>query len=99
MTVDDIFEKLFSHFNVLTVKDLSVVAEIPNSTLASLKARKSINGMKKKCRELGIYKQEEKIEINHVLLEKAKNKASTFGLNINSYLEHLIIQDLEKNMQ
>ena len=36
------------------------------------------------------------IKINDILLEQAKNEASKFGLDINSYIEHLIIQDLKK---
>ena len=44
-------------------------------------------------------KENENLSINDVLLEKAKTKAEKYGLNTNSYVEHLIIQDLEKNMQ
>lgn len=36
------------------------------------------------------------IKINDTLLEQAKNEASKFGLELNSYIEHLIIQDLKK---
>ncbi|OCL85987.1 hypothetical protein AAX26_01636 [Aliarcobacter thereius] len=36
------------------------------------------------------------IKINKVLLEKAEIEASKFGLDINSYIEYLIIQDLKK---
>ncbi len=36
------------------------------------------------------------IKINDTLLEQVINEALKFGLDINSYLEHLIIQDLKK---
>lgn len=39
---------------------------------------------------------EKRVEINDVLLDKAKNQALEYGLNVNSYLEHLIIEDLKK---
>lgn len=41
-------------------------------------------------------KLKDDIKINDILLEQVKNKASKFGLDINSYIEHLIIQDLKK---
>lgn len=36
------------------------------------------------------------IGVLDTLLEKAKNEAFKYGLDVNSYLEHLIIQDLKK---
>lgn len=44
-------------------------------------------------------KENENISINNTLLEKTRTKAEKYGLNTNSYVEYLIIQDLEKNMQ
>ena len=102
MNFECYFEKILNHYNANTLKDLSEVTNIPISTMSSIKQRNSITALKKKCRELGIYNEifednyEENIIINSVLLEQAKNEASKFGLDINSYLEHLIIQDLKK---
>lgn len=39
------------------------------------------------------------ISINDILLQKTKEEAEKYGLNTNSYIEHLIIQDLEKKIQ
>jgi len=111
MNFEYYFERVLSFYNVSTLKDLSDITNIPISTMSSIKQRNSITALKKKCRELGIYSEifednhndklkdvkiEENIIINSVLLEQAKNEASKFGLDINSYLEHLIIQDLKK---
>ncbi len=38
---------------------------------------------------------EDRVEINDVLLEKAKSKSLEYGLSVASYLEHLIIEDLK----
>ena len=40
---------------------------------------------------------ENKVEINNVLIEKAKDEAYKYGLELNAYIEHLIIQELKKN--
>lgn len=111
MNAEFLIEKLLNFYNLSSLKELAIKLNIEQSSLSSWKCRNSVNAIKKKCRELGIYNEifednhndklkdmkiEENIIINSVLLEKAKNEASKFGLDINSYLEHLIIQDLKK---
>lgn len=101
-----IFDRLFNFFNVSTITELAKKLEMSQPAVTNWQRRNSINAIRKKCRELGIYneifednhndKSEENIIINSVLLEQAKNEASKFGLDINSYIEHLIIQDLKK---
>lgn len=58
-----------------------------------------IEDLQDDCRELNIYNDIfgniDNIVINDILLEQAKEKASQYGLNINSYLEFLIVQDLK----
>ena len=111
MNFEYYFERVLSFYNVSTIKDLSKERKTEASTISNWKQRNSVTALKKRCRELGIYneifgdnqndklkdmKTEENIIINRVLLEQAKNEASKFGLDINNYIEHLIIQDSKK---
>ncbi|OCL95780.1 helix-turn-helix domain-containing protein [Aliarcobacter thereius] len=57
MEINYIFEKLFNYFNVSTIRELSEKINISESTISKWKQRNSINAIKKKCRELGIYNQ------------------------------------------
>ncbi len=51
------YDKLLNFYNVNSLKDLSEITNIPISTISSIKQRSSITGLKKKCRELGIYNE------------------------------------------
>ncbi|WP_323585413.1 hypothetical protein [Aliarcobacter butzleri] len=110
MNFESLFDKLLNFYGVKNLKGLSEVTGIPISTISSIKQRESITALKKKCRELGIYNEifgdlnsnitpviKNEIKINDILLKQAKNEASKFGLDINSYIEHLIIQDLKES--
>lgn len=108
MDFDTYFEKLFNFYNVSTIKELSQKVGIGASTISAWNQRKSISALKKACRELNIYNdifgdfnsnitQAQTIKINNILLEQAKEKAFQYGLNINTYLEFLIVQDLKSN--
>ncbi len=96
---NDIFESILNFYNVSTIKELSQKVGIGASTISAWNQRKSISALKKACRELNIYNDIfgniDNIVINDILLEQAKEKASQYGLNINSYLEFLIVQDLK----
>ena len=109
MDINDIFDRLFNFFNVSTITELAKKLEMSQPAVTNWQRRNSINAIKKRCRELGIYNEifgdlnstitpviKNEIKINDILLEQAKNEASKFGLDINSYIEHLIIQDLKK---
>ena len=108
MNIEVIFDKLFDYYGINSFVDLAEKLNISQPALSQWKTRNSISAIKKKCRELGIYNDifseinsknisiSEAIKINNTLLKKAKNEASKFGLDISSYLEHLIIQDLKK---
>lgn len=108
MDFDTYFEKLLKFYNTYSLKGLSEATGIPITTISSIKQRKSISALKKKCMELNIYNdifgdfnsnitQAQTIKINNILLEQAKEKAFQYGLNINTYLEFLIVQDLKSN--
>jgi hypothetical protein len=53
--VVDILDKLFSYYKVTNVAELSIKIETSQATISSWKTRNSINAIKKKCRELGIF--------------------------------------------
>ena len=57
MNANSIFEKLFNYFKVSTIRDLSEKINMSESTVSKWRQRESINAIKKKCRELGIYNE------------------------------------------
>lgn len=88
MEINYIFEKLFNYFNVSTIRELSEKINISESTISKWKQRNSINAIKKKCRELGIYNEIfgdlNPININQNIDNKGNNTGLNFGsMNIN----------------
>lgn len=57
MDIDFAFQKLFNHFNVLSMRDLSKKINISESTISKWRQRKSISAIKKACLKLGIYNE------------------------------------------
>jgi hypothetical protein len=55
MNIEDIFEKLFSFYQVSSVAELSPKINTSQKTISNWKVRSSVNAIKKKCRELKIY--------------------------------------------
>jgi len=53
--IELIFERLFNYFEVNTIVELSSKLNTSQSTISKWKQRSSSTGLKKKCRELGIY--------------------------------------------
>ncbi|MFY9073147.1 helix-turn-helix domain-containing protein [Aliarcobacter butzleri] len=82
-----LFNYLFNYFEIDLFQD-SEYAYYTNNDKAKV--------LKQQCKKYGVKLGINEIEINDTLLEQAKNEASKFGLDINSYIEHLIIQDLKK---
>jgi len=82
-----LFNYLFNYFEIDLFQD-SEYAYYTNHDKAKV--------LKQQCKKYGVKLEINEIEINDTLLEQAKNEASKFGLDINSYIEHLIIQDLKK---
>lgn len=79
-------EKLLNHFNVTTISDLAEVMDTKQSSISSWKIRNSISAIRKKCRELGIYKEifgelndfsnsSYNIDNNSSLIDNSTNKA------------------------
>ncbi|MCT7586621.1 helix-turn-helix domain containing protein [Aliarcobacter butzleri] len=50
-----LIEKLLNYYNLTSLQKLAEKLNIKQSSLSSWKSRNSINAIKKKCRELGIY--------------------------------------------
>ena len=57
MDINDIFDKLFNYFQTSTIRELSEKINMSESTVSKWRQRESINAIKKKCRELGIYNE------------------------------------------
>ncbi len=57
MDINDIFERLFNYFQTSTIRELSEKINMSESTVSKWRQRESINAIKKRCRELGIYNE------------------------------------------
>jgi len=57
MTATFFINKLFDYYNVYTISGLADKIGIKQPIISGWKLRNSINPIKKKCRELGIYKE------------------------------------------
>ena len=51
------FERLFNYYKVSTIRDLAEKLNMSESTVSKWRQRDSLNAIKKKCRELGIYNE------------------------------------------
>ena len=54
---DFFYEKLLKFYNTYSLKGLSEATGIPITTISSIKQRKSISALKKKCMELNIFNE------------------------------------------
>ena len=50
-----LIEKLLNYYNLTSLQELAEKLNIKQSSLSSCKSRNSINAIRNKCRELGIY--------------------------------------------
>ena len=57
LNADTLIDLLFIHFNVTTMADLAMHISVSQQTISKWKQRNSVNAIKKKCIELGIYSQ------------------------------------------
>jgi len=57
MDIDYILEKLYSYYGVFDNKQLAEAMDVKPYTIVNWKTRNSVNSIKKKCRELNIYKE------------------------------------------
>ncbi|MCG3668605.1 helix-turn-helix domain containing protein [Aliarcobacter butzleri] len=106
---ENAISKLIKYYSLANASQLANKLEITQGVISNWKSRNAIGALTDtvankdpKALEF-IFTDNSKfsnnvneIKINDTLLEQAKNEASKFGLDINSYIEHLIIQDLKK---
>ena len=57
INADTLIDLLFIHFNVTTMADLAMDISVSQQTISKWKQRNSVNAIKKKCIELGIYNE------------------------------------------
>ncbi|WP_066159575.1 hypothetical protein [Aliarcobacter skirrowii] len=57
MNFEYYFDKILDFYNVSTIKELSLAIDTGASTISNWRQRNSITALKKRCRELGIYKE------------------------------------------
>ncbi|WP_164469251.1 hypothetical protein [Aliarcobacter cryaerophilus] len=52
-----LIDKLLNHYNVSTYSDLGIKINVSQANISSWKIRNSVNAIKNKCKELGIYNE------------------------------------------
>jgi len=57
VSIDIILDELMSHYDVFRISDLADKMGVSQQTVSAWKSRNSINAIKKKCRELGIFNE------------------------------------------
>ena len=90
MTAEDLIYKLYSFFDVKNNLDLANKLETTAQTISNWKSRNSVNAIKKKCRELGIYNEifgDLNTNINHF---QNSNINKAFDLSSNSHSQDSI---------
>ena len=65
-----LIDKLLNYYNVSTYSDLGIKINVSQANISSWKIRNSVNAIKNKCKELGIYNEifgdfNSNIQINH----------------------------------
>lgn len=81
-----IFDKLFAFYKVATITDLAQCLGLSQPTVTNWQRRNSINAIKKRCRELGIYDEIfgdlQKIKsIDDLKIENSKNDIQITTIN------------------
>jgi hypothetical protein len=72
---EDLIYKLYDYYNVSTISALAQKMNIGQPSISKWKSCNSINAIKKKCRELGIYKEIFKnTDCSQVVFEQIKVK-------------------------
>lgn len=101
-------ENLIKHYSLKNASQLAEKFGITQGVVSNWKTRNGIGALvdtvsKKDEKALSsifnIKENDSIININNLLLDKVEKKASKYGIEINEYLTHLILQDLEKNIQ
>ena len=108
ITIELLIRRLLAHYNIKTLTDLAIKLDTTQSTISGWKNRNAIGVLVDilviKEPELlsdlfKISETNERISINNILFKEVKVKTEKYGISIDSYIEHLIIQDLEKRLE
>lgn len=57
LEIDEIFDRLYDFYGVSTITDLAAKLKMSQPAITNWQRRNSISAIKKRCRELGIYKE------------------------------------------
>lgn len=57
LEIDEIFDRLYDFYGVSTITDLAAKLEMSQPAITNWQRRNSISAIKKRCREVGIYKE------------------------------------------
>lgn len=94
MEINEIFDNLFKFFKVNSISDLSLKLGVSQPAISKWKTRNSINAIKKKCRDLGIYDDifynKEDITTSYINKYNINNKLFNFKRNTLIYFLFLI---------
>ena len=94
LNADTLIDLLFIHFNVTTMADLAMHISVSQQTISKWKQRNSVNAIKKKCIELGIYTEifgDLNTNVNNIqnsninkVFDHSENSQSQDSININN---------------
>ncbi|MCT7505240.1 hypothetical protein N5T62_04020 [Aliarcobacter cryaerophilus] len=99
-SADRLIDLLFIHFNVTTMADLAIHIDVSQQTISKWKQRNSINAIKKKCIELGIYNEifgnlthSKRISVNNNTGQIARTVQGNQTQNLNQKEDEYIIPE------
>jgi hypothetical protein len=101
MNINDIFERLFNYFQASTIRELSEKINMSESTVSKWRQRESVNAIRKKCRELGIYNDifgdlnMQNIQNQIIDTQNGINSFNNFAVNKQNIDTKNILQDEE----
>jgi len=101
MQVDSVFDKLFTYFDVSTMRELADKMEVSYSSITKWKNRNAINAIKKRCRELKIFDEifGQQFElINTVNVQNINRTLFIFRLRILVYLYMMFKESNIRNL-
>ncbi|WP_323669184.1 helix-turn-helix domain-containing protein [Aliarcobacter butzleri] len=104
--VENILERLYSFYKVAGASELSEKINTTQQTISNWKKRNSINAIKKKCRELGIYreifkdeiKQAEDLILKVLKKEEEDERKNSIDEDTMFHIQNLFIIAKKKNL-
>ncbi|MCF6245070.1 MAG: helix-turn-helix domain containing protein [Sulfurovum sp.] len=85
MNANDLIEILMDYYNVSSNNELAIKLNMQPSSVSSWKNRNSVNAIKRKCRELGIYKEIfGDMNVQTVISNEGQNAQNVWGDQMSS---------------